>query len=313
MTEKTKIRVAIIGGGIKGCSLAALLTRDDRFNVKLFEARDKLAGGITSANHGRLHSGSSLWKDYRYWGEMSRRTSGAEALRKLGFGTTLPPSVHFVSPRLADEFERACRAQGVVLSKLDAIPPDVHTWVRGGYREWPSYLVEEYAFNPAQVTRWLANRCLRIKMETPVKRVDRNTNGHLALGCTDGDFHHVVNALGGWLSSVSLNGRVPTFNVEYPSSTLLCIPNKPVGASLHRVITIVDGQNDLASAIPQAESVVIACDIEGKQNKTLHDNADLDQKQGANVLKKKAASKQWKRLTAIFNICLLYTSPSPRD
>jgi L-2-hydroxyglutarate oxidase LhgO len=49
--------VAILGGGIRGASIAGMLTATGNFDISVIE-RQAVAAGTTSTNHGRFHSGT---------------------------------------------------------------------------------------------------------------------------------------------------------------------------------------------------------------------------------------------------------------
>src|SRR5690348_16794537 len=59
--KRSRHRVAVVGAGIKGAALAALLTVDPGVNVTLIDA-GQVGGGTTAANHGRLHLGTANWR-----------------------------------------------------------------------------------------------------------------------------------------------------------------------------------------------------------------------------------------------------------
>ena len=74
----TAKRIIVIGGGIKGSSLAALLSACEEYEVLLID-RGNIGSGTTCTNHGRLHLGTANWRREPL-SRMRRRLSG----RRLG-------------------------------------------------------------------------------------------------------------------------------------------------------------------------------------------------------------------------------------
>src|SRR5262249_27002539 len=146
---KNAKRVIVIGGGIKGSSLAALLSACGGHEVLLVD-RGNIGSGATCTNHRRLHLGTADWRREPV-SRMRRRLKGSETWRLLpnALESSEPALYCFDSDHAGEQFQAKCEAAGICIRPAtgDAVR-SVHGWIdRACFKSF--FEVPEFSFNPA--------------------------------------------------------------------------------------------------------------------------------------------------------------------
>ena len=187
---KTEFSVAILGGGIRGAAIAALLAQARHCQVRLFE-KERIAAGATSTNHGRLHSGTSLWRSEAPE-TVRRRWAGLQLLHRLsGVVLTRFESLHFIenSEDLAT-FEQFCQQFSISCKPVpgSVSPPG---WMNENQFAG-IYEIPEYAFNPARLAARLVAHVIALGGEVfsnaPVVALDQGRHHAYRLLVLQRDF-----------------------------------------------------------------------------------------------------------------------------
>jgi glycerol-3-phosphate dehydrogenase len=260
--------IAILGGGIHGTAIAALFAQSSCCEVTLFE-RDRIASGITSTNHGRLHVGTRIWRS-RYDTVAWRRRLGAELVRQLPGvvreqeqGLCLIEAAEDIEP-----FENVCQRWLISCKRVGSSVLN-ENWVRGS-RFAAIYEVPEYSFNPARLAGSLAAYASSLGAEiltgSPVQAVEVGASGKFLIRLSNGDTFEtdlIVNALGNWANQVRSELSLPQLNLQWHRRRLLClfVPSTSSNLVLNRVITIFDKDNQVPGAIPHNPWIVFGSDV----------------------------------------------------
>src|SRR5688572_8475834 len=105
---KEKIDLTILGGGLKGATLAGVLAQFLEFRVRLVEMH-RLGGGASSTNHGRAHRG--YWNFPKNSGAMvARNRASFQILKALPdvISSQFPANYCFESSERAWQFLEFC-------------------------------------------------------------------------------------------------------------------------------------------------------------------------------------------------------------
>lgn len=276
-----KPRVWVLGGGIRGCSIAAILAESGHFAVTLLEAA-AIGCGATSANHGRLHCGTSLWRGApgesadeaaRRASVVRRRLLGGVLIRQAmpdRFARALP-SVHLVHPDLGQPFRDACATYGIPASTVEVIGP-VRDWVSAPHRNWSAVEVPEYAFAPTTLARRLvmlaSHRGAAVRHHCPVRAVTR-AGGVLRVTLDDRTVRHadaIVNAASGPSAKFEceLNAELePALRLSHPAVRLLVVRPRDRLPVLDRPAMLIEPHGLLPSVIPHGDALVFHADVRG--------------------------------------------------
>jgi len=273
-----KPRVCILGGGVRGCSIAALLAESGRFAVTLLESQS-IGSGMTSLNHGRLHSGSSLWhgqtgetpeQEERRAGIIRRRLRGAELIRQAMpdcFGSA-QLGIHLIHPELEAAFADACARYGIPICSQQ---PDVlvRKWLHPSLANWTAVGVPEYAFLPTELAMRLAlfatDSGARILTGHRAQSVTKD-GSTFCIALTDQSVHRVdavVNTAGVGISSIHCglhDGLDLPLRFSYPEITLLVLRVIGQVPPLNRAITIIEPDQLLPTLIPHSGAFVFHAD-----------------------------------------------------
>ena len=271
--------MCVLGGGVRGCSIAALLAESGYFDVKLLE-KHSIGSGTTSVNHGRLHSGASLWR--RDPGETSeqeerraaiirRRLRGAALIRQAmpDCFSRAKSGVHLIHPELTSAFIEACARYGIPVSRnrQDALP---RRWVHPSILNWTVAGVPEYAFLPTKLTLRLALLAAAsgavILPNHAVQSVTQD-GGSIRVTLADQSVHQadaVVNATSGWASTIDCEFNhyldLP-LQYSFPKITLLVVRGIRHLPPLSRAITVIEPDALLPTVIPHANAFVFHADV----------------------------------------------------
>lgn len=271
-----KPRVSVLGGGVRGCSIAALLAESGQFAVTLFE-KQLIGSGITSLNHGRLHCGATLWhananetsaeKAVRT-AVIRKRLRGAELIR-----AALPdcfaqaqPALYLIHPDLATAFRDACVQCDIPISPQRLEVAD-KAWVHSLVADWQVVSVPEYGFLPTQLSLRLISVASAagalILPNHPVQSVVRRGQVFL-ITLANQEVHEadaVVNATCGWANTIDceLHSHLDlSLQFSYPEITLLLLHNTGQVPPLRRSLTIIDPDGLQPTVIPHSNTYVFS-------------------------------------------------------
>lgn len=265
--------VTILGGGIRGAAVAALLAQTQLCQVRLLE-RGRVAAGATSTNHGRLHSGTSLWRHPDVVDIIQRRRAGCELIRTIpGVIGAEQTSLHLIEDAEdRQRFEQVCTNLSIpcLPISLSALPS---AWISQGQFAG-AYEVPEFSFNPARLAARLASHAQRLQADVNTGAAVRSlTRGQQRLYCVqvaDGRSYEtdvVVNALGAWVSNLESDLALPQLALKWPQQRLLCLRtaelSRPV--PLDRVMTVIDRADRIPSALPHGPWIVFGCDLKDSE------------------------------------------------
>jgi glycine/D-amino acid oxidase-like deaminating enzyme len=271
-----KPRVSVLGGGVRGCSIAALLAESGQFSVTLFE-KHLIGSGITSLNHGRLHCGATLWhanadetseeKAVRT-AVIRKRLRGAELIR-----ASLPdcfaqvqPALYLIHHDLATAFKDSCAQYGIPISPrhLDAAS---RAWVHPSLGDWATVSVPDYGFLPTDLALRFALVASAagalILPNHPVQSVVHRGQVFF-ITLADQSMHEVdavVNATCGWAKTIDceLHRHLDLpLQFSYPEITLLLLRNTGQVPPLPHSLTIMDPENLQPTVIPHLNAYVFS-------------------------------------------------------
>jgi glycine/D-amino acid oxidase-like deaminating enzyme len=268
------MRVAIIGAGIRGMALAAILARVERTTVTVFE-RAFLASGATRANHGRLHSGAGLWKT-RFGDVAHRRFIGAAIIRRLPsiLDSHLPAVYCMTEDEDVQQFEASCQSRDITYARLDVskLPAAIgEDWI-GNQPFCAAYEIPEYAFDPTRVAQLLARYAIshgaRIRLHSPVHALEVSASNQIRIWYGDGEnaaMDIVINAAGSWINSIASPSAIPRLPIQWLRWRLLCLPTDNLSRRLDRIVTVIDHEDRGPSAIPHGGWIAFGSGIEPEQ------------------------------------------------
>jgi glycine/D-amino acid oxidase-like deaminating enzyme len=256
----------VLGGGIRGTAIAALLAQSAEFEVTLLE-RHRIASGTTSTNHGRLHSGAGLWRANMI-PLAGRHRLGGDTMRQFLSGHSIlrgPALYAIADPRDVRPFQAACsdlRIDCRQLTEMEAAS------VSGLWCRQPSAIVElpESSFSPAEVAGRLALRSLalgaRIVLGVEAASIELTTSSDLVVGIRgrpsiSADI--VINALGNWSNTLSSSLPIPRIDLNWYRWKLLCT-RSPLSRSLaHSVLASIEPTNIAPTVILHQDWAVFGC------------------------------------------------------
>ena len=270
VTNKTsmKRKALVIGAGIKGSAIAALLSLNDELEVMLVD-KNKIGSGTTSTNHGRLHLGTSGWRTET--DELiSRRMQGSALMRQLPEITTCSSEGYYCVEQDDDlkDFIEKCCINNVPCHTLQKNEVD-STWINidqfAGIVQVP-----EYSFNPARVAGRFAKTFVQqggiLHLGKLAKQVYRKGKSVLLeLGNEppiEADI--VINASTRWSNTVKIANCDPLFTIEWFRWRLLCLKSEDL-LPINQVTVIVDPQKKSPSAIPHEQWITIDCKTDLEQ------------------------------------------------
>jgi glycine/D-amino acid oxidase-like deaminating enzyme len=247
--------IAVIGAGIKGATVAALLSKSSATSVTLIEAGDG-ASGATVTNHGRLHLGTAGFTTDSVE-LMAHRQKGSELWRMMGVGASSPPAVYlFDDEATFDLFAEKSRAAGIATRVAEHLPP--------AWTDAPVHAVEvlEYGFSPAAVANLLrrnaeANGATWLP-RTAVLDVDADARGP-SLRTTAGDlrFDVVVNCAARWSSQIPMLWRAAPLLVQDWFIWQIMVAPRAQLPLLDRVLVRARANGAHASVVPHGDFVTL--------------------------------------------------------
>jgi FAD dependent oxidoreductase len=263
-----KRKVLVIGAGIKGSAIAALLSLDDSFEVILID-KGKVGSGTTSTNHGRLHLGTSGWRTETD-DLISRRMQGSMLMRQLPEITTCSSEGYYCIEHDKDltEFVAKCSVNRIPHRILQKNELD-NSWIN--LDQFAGVIqVPEFSFNPARVAGRLANSFVQqggtLQLGQSAKRLYREGERiFLELeneSSIEADI--VINASTRWCNTVKITDCDPLFAIEWFRWRLLCLRSEDLPL-IRQVTVVVDPQKKSPSAIPHEHWITIDCKTDLEQ------------------------------------------------
>jgi glycine/D-amino acid oxidase-like deaminating enzyme len=254
-------RIVVIGGGVKGSSLAALLTACGEHDVLLVD-RGNIGSGATCTNHGRLHLGTANWRREPLT-RMRRRLKGSETWRLLPTALESSESALycFDTDHTGDEFQRKCEAAGIcVRPATPAAIRSVRGWI-DPLRFTSLFEVPEFSFSPARLAGRLAlfaeqngAKVLYDHAVTGVTATKRSINVELASGVVE-RADCVINMSARWSSSIHFQKKQGVVPVDWFQWPILCLRAK-VLPPLPRIV-VIDANGKSPTVIPHGDFITL--------------------------------------------------------
>jgi hypothetical protein len=254
--------VAVLGGGIRGTAIAALLAQSQTCEVILLE-RDRIGSGTTSTNHGRLHSGASLWQE-GLDSLVHRHRTGSKLIRQLpGVLEEQEQGIYFV-PEDTPFFETELERLQIPYRRLRSWK-FINSFMQGD-RFAAAYEVPEYHFNPARLAGKFAAYAeslgAAISTKSAIYAIEAGTGQQFCICLANGSkikAHFIVNVLGSWSNQIHSELPLPHLNLEWHQWRILCLlPEIPSATPPNRVIAIAD-KNTLPTAVPHKPWITFSC------------------------------------------------------
>lgn len=263
-----KRKVIVIGAGIKGSAIAALLSLDDTLEVVLID-KGKVGSGTTSTNHGRLHLGTSGWRTETD-DLISRRMQGSMLMRQLPKITTCSSEGYYCIERDKDlkEFVEKCSVNRIPHRIVQKSELDT-SWIN--IEQFSAVIqVPEFSFNPARVAGRFANSFVQrggtLQLGQSAKRVYRKGEQIFLELENESSIKAdiVINASTRWCNTVKITDCDPLFTIEWLRWRLLCLRSEGL-PPIKQVTVIVDPQKKVPSAIPHTRWITIDCKTDLEQ------------------------------------------------
>lgn len=249
-------KIGIIGSGIKGSALAALLARAEGTVVVVFEASGSVSGA-TSTNHGRLHAGTASWRTDSTE-LMAHRQVGSQLWRILGVAEDQPPAYYlFDDYRTGEDFAARCDEAGIPFRQADRV--DTPWAAEAG----TIYEIPEYSFAPAPLAGSLMHFAVSHGVQwcarSSVTSVSATQAGLRAFSRESfEDFDVLVNCTGRWSDAMRVDWRSEAlFELEWFEWPILFVPMLPDLPPLGRVIVRASPDGGDSSVIPHGEFVTV--------------------------------------------------------
>lgn len=266
MIGSQKLHIAILGGGIRGTSLAALLSATGCFGVSIIE-RSHIGAGASSTNHGRFHLGT--W-NYRNNTDITvaRNWLSYQLLYQLPNATSSTSWSYYCieSEQDVSQFVDFCEKHYIPFRLTD--PSQISSnWIRS---EKYAVIVEipEFSFNPAN----LAARFTKFGIDTgncslllgKAKVITQQSGKfwiHLhnnMIVCAD----VVINMLGRWSNEVQSDLDLPKLELLWNRWRLLALQMPRLSLPpLERAITIEGNDHKPLGALPHGSWAIFGCDV----------------------------------------------------
>lgn len=280
-----KHRIVVLGGGIKGTAVAALLSLQPRFEVLLIE-QNLIASGTTRTNHGRLHWGTASWRSDS--DELMRRRRAASELMQQIPGVTSVSSngvYCFEDSTDLDVFLRRCE-ENKMRQKSVGAETVAGPWV-SAERYVGFVQLSEFSFNPAVLAGRFAAFAIHNgasilvrSLATHITRREQDTFLINIVGQPPVIADCIINCTSRWCNDVQIDGvsRLRAYRnidgvfhegehldeIEWHSWRLLCLRAEAVPV-LDRVTVAVDRARNAPSVIPHYGWIT----IDGQPRRTL--------------------------------------------
>lgn len=270
-------RIIVIGGGIRGASLAAFLTATDLFEIVLIEKDSVGSGGSSCTNHGRFHLGT--WNYHTNSSDaVARFRLSSEIIKSFPNVLTTSKQGFYCIEDEADieGFVHFCQTHNIPYQKAE-INEEYASWLNASSVS-TVFEIPEFAFNPARLSAQLIETAkntdffqLIIAEAVDVSNVSDTFKVSLKDGrIIEGDI--VISALGAWTNTLSTNFNVPQLPISLKSWKLLCLRSD---SCLDRTVTIDRKTAGPIGIIPHDGWVVIGADVEPN---ILHSPEEIDVK-----------------------------------
>ncbi|HLZ59340.1 MAG TPA: FAD-dependent oxidoreductase [Ktedonosporobacter sp.] len=261
-----KLRVAVLGGGIRGTAIAALLAQSNTCKVMLFE-RNRIASGTSSTNHGRIHCGAGLWRK-NINAMAHRHQAGGRLISQLSTDFGQQEAALYLIESLNDvqEFEVACQRYAIPHKQINVQSPLIQIDQFAA-----AYEIPEYAFSPAHLAASLAGYAedagASIHTRSEVQTIEPGMKRPFKIRLANGvniEVDVIINALGSWANQIRSEMPLPRINLSLHSWRILCLytPTALKGNTLNRVITIIEPKDIVPSMIPHTSWMVFGCRLE---------------------------------------------------
>lgn len=258
---QTAQRIVVIGGGVKGSSLAALLSACGEHDVLLVD-RSNIGSGATCTNHGRLHLGTANWRREPLT-RMRRRLKGSETWRLLptALESAEPALYCFDTEQDGDQFRAKCAAAGIPTRlALDSVIEGVGDWIEPGRFE-SVVEVPEFSFSPARLAGRLAAYAEQNGAEvlydhsvTGLEGGDGYVDVELASGRVE-RADCVINMSARWASSLHLQDECGVVDIDWFQWPILCLRASSL-PPLSRVI-VIDANGKSPTVIPHGNFITL--------------------------------------------------------
>jgi glycine/D-amino acid oxidase-like deaminating enzyme len=252
-------RIVIIGAGIKGSILAALLSLAGA-DVTLVD-RAQVGSGATSTNHGRLHLGTSSWRTDP--DPLIRRRLAASALMR-----SLPHVIShskdglycFETEEDAGSFLAVCSRNGIPFRECSR--HDLSSqWVTADDFAMTISL-PEYSFDPAKLAGRFASLAehqgARLALQENIREI-RDANREHLLDLSDGSKLRadlVINCGSRWSQDLIARHANVDLTVDWYTWRILCARAESL-PPLERVTVIMDAARNTPSALPHGDWITI--------------------------------------------------------
>lgn len=254
------IKICVVGGGIKGCSISALLAQQNDIQVVLVE-KNIPAAGSTSTNHGRLHLGTSSWRSDSP-SLVRRRLAGSRVMRSISnIKDNSKKAVYaFFSQNEAMKFADFCSSNSIEFKRKNCKYQELDLLEKDDLVS--TFELSEYGFNPAslcsRLLSFIAHKKGEIVRNTTVISVAKSPNGLLVELSNKKvlNVDIVINAAGRWCNQI--HPLFPTYDIEWFEWRILCCENDhlPIG---NRVVAAMDESNGDPTLVPHGRWLTIDC------------------------------------------------------
>lgn len=289
MRLNTKPCVTVLGGGIRGTAIAALLAQSHSCKVILLE-REHIGSGTTSSNQGRLHSGAGVWQTGLDALAYRHRT-GSELIRQIpGVVEKQEHAIYLVHAREdIMSFETTWQRYSIPHRRVN---PSIlnNYWIQGDQFA-AAYEVPEFSFNPARLAGKLAAyaRSLGadIRTKSPVYAIEPGRNQTFRLRLRNEETINtdiIINAMGNWVNHIHSELPLPKLHIQWHQWSILCLfmPHRSHAAVLTRIISVLEKDRS-PTAVPHDYWITFGCRLtpenltspsEAKVGKWRHLNQD---------------------------------------
>lgn len=261
-----KLHIAILGGGIRGTSLAALLSATGHFGVSIIE-KSHIGAGTSSTNHGRLHLGTWNYRNNTDF-VVARNLLSYELLKQLPDATSSTFWSYYCieSGQDISQFVKFCESH-LIPFQLTTPTHAISDWIR---TEKYAAIVEipEFSFNPAR----LATRFTKAAIDTGncslllgQAKVITQQSGKFCIHLHNNmlvSADIVINMLGRWSNEIQSDLNLPNLNLQWNRWRLLALEGSQLRLPpLNRVITIECEDHKPLGALPHGSWTVFGCDV----------------------------------------------------
>ncbi|MDJ0592830.1 MAG: FAD-dependent oxidoreductase [Pleurocapsa sp. MO_226.B13] len=268
------VRVVVLGGGIRGATISALLAATGLAQVILIEPRE-IGSGASSTNHGRFHVGT-----WNYHENDSQKNPFASAILKANkesykLLSQIPNATDstkwayycFEQQELVDDFVDFCENQQIFYRPISKLRIN-RTWCDLDLID-SVIEIPEFSFNPARLAARLVEAAVRLGTccvyRARAQRIDSHNN-IFQVGLNNGDVVEadwVINAMGNWSRTIQSNLPLPRLEITLQRWELLCFSCSDFGVPpLDRVVTVQKKDREFIGLLPHGKWVVFGNDID---------------------------------------------------